>query len=73
MLYCKKCQKEVAESETDLGVKQDDIKYATGNELGQGPGDKGIFIRRRHKDCGGEVVDQDSVQGVKDALHPNSQ
>jgi hypothetical protein len=74
MLKCKKCGKEVTESETGWADKFIDTRTMTGNELGDGPTQKMTMRVRMHAgDCGGEILDQDSVEGVKNVLHPESQ
>ena len=72
MLYCKKCQKEVVESETELGQKIGDIERWPDDGINQKPNEKMFFPVRVHINCGGEVIDQDSIDGVKKVLHPES-
>ncbi len=72
MLYCKKCKREVEENETEIGGKIGEAEQWPGDGINPGPSQKMLFRVRQREVCGGEVVDQDSVERVKKVLHPDA-
>ena len=72
MLYCKNCRRQVDESETEIGGKIDKVERWPDDGINSATGEKMLFMVRKHKICGGEVVDQDSIDGVKKVLRPKN-
>ncbi|MBU6214746.1 hypothetical protein KGM48_02800 [Patescibacteria group bacterium] len=68
-LYCKKCQRDVDESETSIYGKIDKFERWPDDGTGRGS-ERMTFAMCQHNECGGEVIDRASVEGVKKALHP---
>ena len=72
MLYCKKCKEEVEKNKTELGQKIVDRERWPNDGVNTASGEKMLVPVRQHKICGGEVFDQESIEGAKKVLHPES-
>jgi hypothetical protein len=64
---------EVKEEETEMRQKIGEVGFLPADGSDGPQKEKILFPVRIHTVCGGEVIDQDSVDGVKKVLHPESQ